>query len=116
MEIITEYDFEVIYKAGAKNVHAKALSWISKIDTVSKSEISSDIKERIWEEMHVCPIGGHQGINRTYGRLKLYINWDNIFNYTKNCIVCAKLKGNVSRPVLQELTFLQRHGIKSHWI
>ena len=102
----SKYDFKVIYKAGAKNVNTDALSRNPVIAAISKSEISPSRKERILKEMHVCPVGGHQGINPTYERLKLYVNCDNIFNdvvdYIKNCIVCAKLKGNETRLVLQE--------------
>ena len=28
--------------------------------------------------------------------------FNDVVNYIKNCIVCAKLKGNETRPVLQE--------------
>jgi hypothetical protein len=54
--------------------------------------------------MHECPIGGHQGIHRTYERINLYIYWPNmkseIENYFKNCDVCQRNK--VTRPLTRQ--------------
>jgi len=32
---------------------------------------SKEKQQRILKEMHECPIGGHQGVKRTYKKLKL---------------------------------------------
>lgn len=46
--------------------------------------------------MHECPIGGHQGIQRTYDRLNLCVTWPGMFHdveeYITNCKVCQKNK------------------------
>jgi len=53
-------------------------------------------QQKILKEMHECPIGGHQGVQRTYERLKLYVTWPGMFrdveNYIKNCEICQKNK------------------------
>jgi hypothetical protein len=56
-------------KASKKNVNADALS---RHPLVLPTLIASKEKQqKILQEMHECPIGGHQGIQRTYDRLKL---------------------------------------------
>jgi hypothetical protein len=44
--------------------------------------------------MHVCPKGGHQGAQRTYDRLELYVTWSGMFHdvekYISNCKICQK--------------------------
>ena len=46
--------------------------------------------------MHECPIGGHQGVQRTYDRLKLYVTWPGMFQnveyYIRKCEVYQKNK------------------------
>jgi hypothetical protein len=46
--------------------------------------------------MHECPIGGHQGVQRTYYRLKLYVTLPGMFHdleeYITNCKTCQKNK------------------------
>jgi hypothetical protein len=53
---------------------------------------SKEKQNKILKEMHECPIGGHQGGQRTYERLKLYVTWPGMFqdveNYYKNCEIC----------------------------
>jgi hypothetical protein len=42
--------------------------------------------------MHNCPIGGHQGIQRTIERIKLYLSWpgleQDVTQYIKECKIC----------------------------
>ena len=53
-------------------------------------------KFKIIKEMHSDLIGGHQGINRTVERIKLYTTWPNIVEdvtkYIKICETCQKMK------------------------
>lgn len=42
---------------------------------INIEEISEERKQKIIQEMHNCPIGGHQGIQRTIERIKLYLTW-----------------------------------------
>jgi hypothetical protein len=63
---------------------------------ISEEVLTEERKQRIIKEMHECPIGGHQGIQRTYERIKLYVSWPNmkseIEEYIKNCNVCQRNK------------------------
>jgi hypothetical protein len=42
--------------------------------------------------MHNCPVGGHQGIQRTTERIKLYLSWSgleqDVTHYVKECRIC----------------------------
>jgi hypothetical protein len=68
--LLEEFDYTIVYKAGKRNVNADALSRNRVVMTVLIS--SKEKQQKILKEMHECPIGGHQGIQRTYDRLKLY--------------------------------------------
>jgi hypothetical protein len=92
--LLEEYQFEIVYRAGVKNVNADALSRypiVGGIQTTNQ-EISEERKLKLLKEMHECPVGGHQGIQRTYERLKLYVSWPNMFKdveaYIRKCPVC----------------------------
>ena len=80
------------YKPGGKNVNADALS---KNPVVVTTMIASKEKQqKILQEMDECPIGGHQGFQRTYDRLKLYVTWPGMFHdveeYFTNCKMSEK--------------------------
>jgi len=92
--LLEEYDYTIAYKAGKKNVNAHALSRNPVVMTVM---ITSKEKQRkILKEMHECPIIGHQGVQRTYDKLKLYVTWPGMFqdveDYIRKCEVCQKNK------------------------
>ena len=92
--LLEEYQFKIVYKAGVKNVNADALSRYPIVCGVqaNEQEISEERKLKLLKEMHECPIGGHQGIQRTYERLKLYVSWPHMFKdvevYIRKCPVC----------------------------
>jgi hypothetical protein len=77
-----------------KNVNADALSRYPIVGAIqaAKQEISEGKRLKLLKEMHECPIGGHQGIQRTYERLNLYVSWPNMFkeveDYIRKCQVC----------------------------
>ena len=58
--------------------------------------------------MHEWPIGGRQGVQRTYDRLKLYVTWLGMFydvqDYISKCKVWQKnkLAGLYIKAPLQE--------------
>jgi len=92
--LLEEYDYEIAYKAGRKSVNADALSRNPVVMTVM---ITSKEKQRkIIKEMHECPIGGHEGVQRTFDRLKLYVTWPGMFqdveHYIRRCDLCQKNK------------------------
>jgi hypothetical protein len=63
---------------------------------VKDKKLSSKEKMEILREMHESPIGGHVGMNRTYKRLKHFINWEgmksDIEEYIQKCEKCQKNK------------------------
>jgi len=66
-----EFHYTIEYKAGKKNVNADALSRNLVVMTVMIA--SKEKQQKILKEMHECPIGGHQGVQRTFERLELYV-------------------------------------------
>jgi hypothetical protein len=73
---------------------------------IKTEELTPDRKNRIIKEMHSDPVGGHQGINRTVDRIKLYISWPNmtedVANYIRTCEICQTMKhGKENRCPLQ---------------
>lgn len=58
--------------------------------------LSDKEKLEILKEIHDSPIGGHAGINRTYGKLKQFINWQgmkgDVEKYIRKCEKCQKNK------------------------
>jgi len=73
--LLEEYDYTIAYQAGKKNVNADILNAdaLSRNPVVMTVMITSKEKQRkILKEMHEFPIGGHQVVQRTYDRLKLY--------------------------------------------
>jgi hypothetical protein len=76
-----------------KNDNADAMS---RNPVVLTTMITSKEKQKILQEMHECPIGGHQSVQRTYDRLKLYVTWPGMFHdveeYITNCKTCQKNK------------------------
>jgi hypothetical protein len=97
---LEEYDYKVIYKPGARNTNADALSRINVAEVNTANETSSvpteEEKLKILQEFHQQPTGGHLGINRTFDRIKLYTSWpgmkQEIENYLKHCEICQKNK------------------------
>lgn len=99
--LLEEYDFEVVHKAGKRHVNEDCLSRITLFAKLEAESIDEDRKIKLIKEMHECPIGGHQGIQRTYERLKLYCNWPNMFQdineYIQKCKICQINK--IQRPI-----------------
>jgi hypothetical protein len=61
--LLEEFDYSIEYKAGKKNVNADALSRNPIVLTTMIT--SKDKQQKCLQDMHECPIGGHQGVQRT---------------------------------------------------
>jgi DNA-directed RNA polymerase subunit M/transcription elongation factor TFIIS len=62
---------------------------------VKDKELYSNENMEILREMHEFPIGGHVGTNRTYKRLKHFINWEGMkrdIEYIQKCEKCQRNK------------------------
>jgi hypothetical protein len=71
-----------------------------------EKDTSEERKLKIISEMHDCPVGGHQGINRTIERIKLYLYWpgmeQEVVQYIKQCKICQvkkKTQKNIKMPL-----------------
>jgi hypothetical protein len=66
-----------------------------KVETACAA-VSAKEKLEILKEIHDSPIGGHAGINRTYRKLKQFINWEgtksDVEQYIRKCEKCLKNK------------------------
>jgi len=98
---LEEYEYEVVYKKGSSNTNADALSRIHvaencPYDQEIKLEPTTKEKQRIFQEMHNKPVGGHLGMNRTYDRIKLFTSWpgmkQELEDYIRPCEICQKNK------------------------
>jgi hypothetical protein len=110
--LLLEYTIE--YKADKKNVNADALIRNTVVMTVM---ISKEKQMKILKEMHECPIGGHQGVQRTYENVQLYATWPGMFKdveNNKNCKICQKNKfAGLYTKVSFQATDIFNHGTKS---
>jgi hypothetical protein len=100
--LLGEFDYEVEYRAGKRNCNADSLSrYRIHCLSVDVEELTKDRKLKIISEMHNCPVGGHQGIQRTIERIKLYISWsgleDDVTQYIKTCKTCQLNKETRSK-------------------
>jgi hypothetical protein len=95
--LLEEFDYTIVYKAGKKNVNADTLSRNPVV--LSTMIASKEKQQKIVQEMHECPIGGHQIIQRTYDRLKLFVTWPGMYHdvedYITNCETYQKNKFTV---------------------
>jgi hypothetical protein len=74
--LLEECDYEIQYRAGKRNCNADSLSrYPIQCLNINLEELTDGRKQKIIAEMHNCAIGGHQGIQRTIERIKLYISW-----------------------------------------
>ena len=97
---LEDYDYHVVYKPGVRNTNADALSRITmtRISPVAKNnlEITKEERRKILQEFHEQPIGGHLGMNRAFGRIKLYTSWpgmkQEIEDYIRQRDICQKNK------------------------
>lgn len=90
---LEEYEYTVVYKKGKHNTNADALSRIH-MNEVEENEQKH--RQEILKEFHQCPLGGHEGMNRTYQRIKMYHDWEgmkkDIEDYIRQCESCQKNK------------------------
>ena len=68
------------------------------IHVYSKDELTEENKEQIIKEMHENPLGGHQGIARTFNKINTQYYWKGmrrqIKEYIQKCPTCQKNKTN----------------------
>jgi hypothetical protein len=105
--LLEEYDYEIEYRAGKRNCKADSLSrYPVNCLNINAEEITDHRKVKIISEMHNCPIGGHQGINRTRERIRLYITWpgmeQEVTEFIRNCKTCQinkETRKNIKLPL-----------------
>jgi len=58
----------------------------------TRDELTEDDKQRIIQEHHENPLGGHQGISRTHSKISQLYQWQRmraqIREYIKKCPIC----------------------------
>jgi hypothetical protein len=93
--LLEEYDYETKYKPGKQNTNADSLSRHPML-LIKAEELTPERENRIIKEMHSDPVRGHQGINRTVDRIKLYTSWPNmtedVASYIRTCEICQAMK------------------------
>jgi hypothetical protein len=90
---LVEYDYKVVYKKGALNTNADALSRIHRLSLENKVDLGVEIdegrKRQILYEYHDAPLGRHRGMNKTNRAIKGKYSWQNmrqeIEDYIKQC-------------------------------
>lgn len=111
--LLEEYEYEVQYRAGKKNCNADSLSrYPVECLSVDIEQIDKDRKLKIINEMHNCPVGGHQGVQRTVERIKLYITWpgleQDVTEYVRKCKICQISKES-NHKIKQRLEITDTH-------
>jgi hypothetical protein len=57
---------------------------------------SSSFKKLLLEEFHDSPIGGHSGVEKTYGRLRENVYWNgmkkDVADFVQRCLICQQTK------------------------
>jgi hypothetical protein len=85
-----------MYTMTSEDAKAELPSEEVKAAREKSKELNEKEKLEILKELHETPIGGHQGMNRTYNRLKQYVNWEgmkgDVENFIKKCEKCQKNK------------------------
>ena len=100
---LEEYEYEVMYKKGALNTNADALSRINKLtmkegvpEEKREHVTGEEMKATILYEYHDSPVGGHRGMNKTFREIKKKYEWPNmkrdIEKYVKQCKSCQMNK------------------------
>lgn len=66
------------------------------IQVYTKDELTEENKEQIIKEFHENPLGGHQGLTRTFNRINSQYHWkgmrQKIKEYIRRCPTCQKNK------------------------
>src|ERR1044072_2739538 len=71
--------------------------------------VKEEVIQRILQEYHSSPVGGHAGITRTMPRLKAQFYWpkmqDSVKGFIQSCVVCqqAKVSNTLPSGLLQPL-------------
>jgi transposase InsO family protein len=113
---LEEFEYTIVYKKGKENSNSDGLSRMyigadesKRIEMITgqdsgtpegqeagKKGLDDKEKAEILREMHDSPIGGHVGMNRTYKRLRHFINWEgmkhDVERYIQKCEKCQKNK------------------------
>jgi hypothetical protein len=112
-------EYEIKYKPGKQNTNADSLSRYPVL-AIEAKDLTSDRKMRIIKEMHSDPIGGHQGINRTVDRIKLYMSWPNIredvASYIRTCEIRQKMKHSKENRCQLQITDTQEEPWKKLYL
>jgi hypothetical protein len=100
---LEEYNYEIVFKKGAANTNADALSRVNCLGTVTgvseeKREMVTDEETKITTlyEYHDSTVGGHRGMNRTLREIKKRHDWPNmkrdVEDYVRRCQSCQRNK------------------------
>jgi len=113
---LEEFDYEITYKRGYKNTDADALSRIGSVTAEAKgsTKLDEETKKQILYEFHDAPVGGHQGMNKTFRVIKSRYTWPNMrrdieeyVKQRKSCQVNETLKPKRKAPM--EITSTANH-------
>jgi hypothetical protein len=100
---LEEYDYAVVYRKGALNTNVDAPSLISSLtaekgapEKESERVTDEETKATILYEYHDSPVGGHQGMNKTFREIRKRYEWPNmkrdIEKYVIRCKICQMNK------------------------
>src|SRR5699024_4210569 len=72
------------------------------------SDVTPEQINQILKQFHVTPLGGHQGVNRTFHRIKQHYQWRKMYKdikkYIQNCELCQKNKCSKKTKLPMSLT------------
>jgi transposase InsO family protein len=117
---LEEYSYNVVYRKGALNANADALSRVNSLTAEKEASekkrecvIDEETKTAILYEYHDSPMGGHRGMNKTFWEIKKRYEWPNmkrdVENYVRRCKSCQLNKSlSPRRKAPMEITTTAR--------
>nr|GEV07781.1 putative reverse transcriptase domain-containing protein [Tanacetum cinerariifolium] len=118
LELLSDYDCDIRYHSGKKNVVADALSRKER----SWVPCFGDLRTLIMHESHKSKYSIHPSSDKMYQNLKQLYWWldmkANIATYVSKCLICSKVKAEHQKPsgLLVQLEIPKWKWEKSPWI
>jgi hypothetical protein len=89
---LEEFNYEIVSKSGSQNTNAGFLSRMGYVtaETKGSTKLDDESKKQVLYEFHDAPVGGHQGMNKTFRAIKSRYSWPNMRREIEECVKQCK--------------------------